>query len=238
MVSLTAQQVQFYQNLCVNSDREIGVDMFFNDTGCHDAFMLLLGTTMSVPTWGTGSVFAHTHPVGRSGRMPPSSVDYNRALWDYFAGVEWQMVFESDAVWAYRPNRALVEIMEMQDPDIRSHITRRPQKMIYRGGSVTYMSNTFDAISDNLLNNIAIDNAKLSADELSTEDYITNVGQCIDNNKRGFDVIFARTPTDLVLPCTTTSKICRPDDCWSKWDDSKSMVERTKATLTYSWVRG
>lgn len=234
---LSGKQVKFYKRLCASSSREIGIEMFFDNQGEHNGFRMLVGTPSSVPTWGTSTVFGHTHPSSDDKRQqPPSSVDFHRALWDYFAGVEWQMVFERRAVWAYRPNAALVAFMELLDPDIRDHMTRRQQRMVYRGSSVTYMRGTFDEINEKVLENIAIDNAHLSSGAISVEQYIENVGKCIDNNKRGFDVIRTDNMVKLPGPATRHCEKGEGNDVFDQWESSEATTRLINETLTYSWV--
>ena len=247
-MALTLKQTRFYQSLCDSSSREVGIELFFDASMRHNAYRLIMGTEKSVPTWGTSNVFAHTHPKtsvkNNEGPMPkylpPSSVDYHRALWDYFAGIEWSIVFESQGAWAYRPNKELVDLMMVVDPDVRSHITKRQTKMTYRGSSVTYMMKLFDDLNETLLRNVAIDNAHLALGQIDVAKYIENVGLCIDGEKRGFEVRYCATEDykGLQLPGLSASDISIPNDdgeTFRIWEPTilQPCIDKT---LTYSWV--
>lgn len=247
-MSLTASQLRFYQSFSESSNREVGIELFFDGMGSHDGYRMLLGNDRTVPTWGTSSVFGHTHPKASQEQVnvnvaPPSSVDYNRAVWDYFAGVQWQLVFEGSGTWAYRPNAALVAFIEAVDPEVRDRLTKRQSKMTYRGGSVTYMMKTFDEVTDMVLNNVAIDNYQLHRGELAISEYIDNVGKCIDNKKRGFDLVYRPANSNEQL---TLDGVCEPESVVRTGvckgfalpgePHYDGIHERVNDTLTYSWV--
>lgn len=237
-MALTLKQTRFYQSLSRVSEREVGLELFFDEQGRNNGYRALLGNQTTVPTWGTASVFAHTHPApnGDPKILPPSSLDYHRALWDYYVGVEWQVVFEQDRCWAYRPNAELRSYVETVDPDVRKHMTRRPKKMAYRGGSVTCMTTMFDDVSETLLKNISIDNANLTGNQISIPDYIDQIGWCVDGTSRGFEVIHIASDDFKPLVLPLSSKTCQPSgDVISTWD-TETLRRHIAQTLTYSWV--
>ena len=241
-MALTLKQTRFYQSLSSVGDREIGIELFFDASGKHNGYRALLGNKSTVPTWGTSSVFAHTHPIQRAAQdnlkiSPPSSVDYHRALWDYYAGVEWQMVFEHNRCWAYRPNTALLSFIETVDPEVRKHVTRRQTKMTYRGGSVSYMTTKLDDVSETLLRNISIDNALLKDGDASIEEYITQIGMCVDGESRGFDVVHVASDEFKPLSIPTPSvPRCKPSGVLLTTWDTELLRNKITQTLTYSWV--
>lgn len=233
---LTAEQIDLYQSLCTAEKREVGVDLFFDASGKNDGYRLLLGNTESVPIWGYSNVFGHTHPPVEES-MPPSSVDYYRSLWEFFAGIQWQLVFEKSVTWAFRPNEALITYIEGVDPLVREHVTKRQKKMAYTGSAVTYMLNHFNTFHEAVLTNASIDNRRFKSGEINLEDYINNMGKCIDNSACGFEVRYFKAGTTIKLdsgPAHHSEE--RPKDICTLWDkqQAKDAVNRSS---TYSWAK-